>query len=222
MRLSLDWLKEYIPTKKSAEEIADVLTFTGTEVDSIEELGKGFGDILVGEITKLDPHPNADRLQLATVSLGRKKVSLVCGATNIAVGQKVPVVLAGVTLPDGTKIEKTKIRGVESFGMLCSPQELGIGEDHSGILVLSEGARTGASLKEVFSLNDTVLDCDITPNRSDCFSIVGLAREVAAADHDAKRVAHIDHQIHSESKVTTVSKDRAQEIVAIDVKAPAL
>lgn len=222
MRLSLEWLKEYIPTKKSAEEIAEVFTFTGTEVDSIEELGKGFGDIIVGEITKLDPHPNADRLQLATVSLGRKKVSLVCGATNIAVGQKVPVVLAGVTLPNGMLIEKTTIRDVESSGMLCSPLELGLGDDHTGILILPETARVGASLQDVFSLKDTVLDCDITPNRADCFSVVGLARELAAAEHDAKQVAHIDHKIHSESKVKAVSKDRANDVVAVDVKTPAL
>ena len=189
MLASLSWLKEYVSTPP-LPVLVDRLNETGTTVASVTTYGEGLEGILVGEILKVNPHPNADKLQLATVALPGKKLLIVCGASNIAAGQKVPVAQVGSSVPvgrEGTpmKIEKVKIRDVESQGMLCSAKELGLGEDHAGILILDETLKIGSKLTAALQLPEEVLDIEVTTNRGDELSIYGLAREISVVTGSA-------------------------------------
>ncbi len=178
MKAPLSWLSDFVPLTLPAKQLGARLTMSGTELEHIEQTGAAWPGLVVGKIIALEKHPNADRLQLATVDTGGETPAhIVCGATNIAPGQTVPVALPGSTVGD-MLIERRRVRGVASEGMLCSPKELGISEDHSGILILDTGPAPGTPLGE--ALGDTVLDLYITPNRPDCLSIRGIAREVAA------------------------------------------
>lgn len=181
MRLSYNWLKEYIKIKKTPEQLAEVLTLAGLEVEKIEKLGKGLDQIVVGQIKTMVDHTEADRLRVCKVDVGQTKLlNIVCGASNIKAGDKVPVVLVGATLPNGVKIEARRIRGVDSEGMLCAEDELGLGEDHAGIMILDKDLRVGQKLGKAIGLDDTVFDLALTPNRADWFSVLGLARELSA------------------------------------------
>jgi phenylalanyl-tRNA synthetase beta chain len=178
VKVPLRWLSEFVPLTLPAAALGARLTMSGTELEHIEHTGAAWPGLVVGKITALEKHPNADRLQLATVDIGTATAAhIVCGATNIAPGQTVPVALPGNTVGEMT-IERRRVRGVTSEGMLCSPKELGVSEDHAGILILDDGPAPGTPLAEV--LGDTVLDLYITPNRPDCLSVRGIAREVAA------------------------------------------
>lgn len=180
MLLSIDWLSDFLQPGISVSELADRLTMAGTEVDEIIEIGSQWDNVVVGRIEDITPHPAADKLRVASVSLGSHSDTIVCGAPNIAVGQRVPVALPGAVLPGGTTIKKTKIRGQASAGMICSETELGLGTDTSGIMVLSPDLEIGALIADALHLRDTVLNLGVTPNRADCFSVIGLAREIAA------------------------------------------
>lgn len=180
MKLPLVWLKDYIKVKEKPEELANLLSLSGSEVEYIQDFGDEMGKVVVGEILEIKPHPKANRLLLAKVDIGRKKLDIVCGAPNIRVGQKVPVALVGAKLANGMVIEKVAIRGEESEGMLCAEDELGLGEDHSGIMVLDKSAKIGQKFSEIYGSKEPVLDLAITNNRADCFSILGLAREIGA------------------------------------------
>jgi len=182
MKISYNWLKDFVKIKLTPEKLAEELTVKSFEVENVEKLGQGLEDIVVGEILDIKPHPQAEKLQLATVNIGKKEpVTFVCGAFNIKKGQEVPVVLVGTTLPDGTYVKKATIRGVESPGMLCSEKELGLGEDHTGIMILDPKLKVGQSLARALEIEDTVFDIDVLPNRAhDCLSNIGIAREVAA------------------------------------------
>ena len=180
MKFSVNWLREFVDLPKDPEEIADLLTRAGVETENIETCGANVEKVVVSQITASSRHPNADRLTVCEVDDGSgTKRQIVCGATNYKVADKVPVALPGAKLPNGTEIRKTKLRGVESDGMLCSPIELGLGEDASGLLILSSDAKVGAPISDVFPA-DTILDVEITPNRGDLLSHFGLAREIAA------------------------------------------
>lgn len=178
--MPLSWLKEYVAFEATAEELADKLTFSGIEVEGIETIGGGLDGVVVGEIIEIKPHPGADRLKLCKVNNGREELSVVCGASNYVLGDKVPFAGIGVRLPDGTEIKKAKLRGETSFGMLCSEVELGLSEDHSGLMILDKSLSAGTPLSEVVGPPETVLELEITWNRPDCLSIIGIAREVAA------------------------------------------
>ena len=186
MLVPLSWLKKYVPVSLPAKELAHRLTMAGTEVGSINETGATWDrdKVLVGRVLRVDKHPNADRLTLPAVDLGDgETVSVVCGAPNVAAGQKIAFAREGARLfsTRSGKVEKlkaAKIRGVLSAGMVCSELELGLGEGHEGILVLDESAPVGAPLADY--LGDAILDIEVTPNRPDCLSILGVAREVAA------------------------------------------
>jgi phenylalanyl-tRNA synthetase beta chain len=179
MKTSIRWLRNYIDIPWDADELAERLTLAGLEVEGIERLGVLPPSVVVGEILRRDPHPNADRLSVCTVNTGAAApLQMVCGAPNCAAGQKVACALVGTELP-GLTIRKAKIRGVESCGMICAEDELGLGNDHSGILVLPATAPVGAPVAEVLG-SDTVIDWEVTPNRSDWTSHVGIAREIAA------------------------------------------
>ncbi len=145
MLVSLNWLKEFVEIDRSAEEIADLLTMGGIEVESVTHVGHELDDVFIAAIEELTPHPESEKLTLARLNLGKRVVTVVCGAPNICVGQMVPYVAPGAVLPTGQKIEETKIRGVLSPGMLCSEKELGLGDDASGILVLDESCKPGVS-----------------------------------------------------------------------------
>lgn len=181
MKFTLSWLKELVEFDDTVEGLADKLTFAGLEVEQIERLGGTFEGVVVGEVKLVEPHPNADKLRLCTVEYGRAEpLRVVCGAPNVKAGGKYPFATVGTTLPGGVTLKKAKIRGVESLGMLCAKDELGLGEDHSGLLVLDESLRPGTPLAEVMGPPETVFELEITPNRPDCLSVIGIAREVAA------------------------------------------
>jgi phenylalanyl-tRNA synthetase beta chain len=181
MKFALSWLKEYVDFDDTIAGLSDKLTFAGLEVENIETLGGTFEGVVVGEVKQIEPHPDADKLRLCTVEYGAAEtLRVVCGAPNVAVGGKYPFATVGTTLPCGIKLKKAKIRGVESLGMLCAKDELGLGEDHSGLLVLDASLKPGMPLAAVMGPAETVFELEITPNRPDCLSIIGIAREVAA------------------------------------------
>jgi phenylalanyl-tRNA synthetase beta chain len=181
MKFALSWLKEYVDFDDTVAGLSDKLTFAGLEVEHIETLGGTFEGVVVGEVKQIEPHPDADKLRLCTVEYGAAEtLRVVCGAPNVAVGGKYPFATVGTTLPCGIKLKKAKIRGVESLGMLCAKDELGLGEDHSGLLVLDASLKPGTPLAAVMGPAETVFELEITPNRPDCLSIIGIAREVAA------------------------------------------
>jgi phenylalanyl-tRNA synthetase beta chain len=181
MKFALSWLKEYVDFDDTIAGLSDELTFAGLEVEHIETLGGTFEGVVVGEVKQIEPHPNADKLRLCTVEYGAAEtLQVVCGAPNVAVGGKYPFATVGTTLPCGITLKKAKIRGVESLGMLCAKDELGLGEDHSGLLVLDASLKPGTPLATVMGPAETVFELEITPNRPDCLSIIGIAREVAA------------------------------------------
>ncbi len=192
MRFSLNWLRQWVPTDLDAESVADRLTAAGLEVDDFEAVGEGLDGVVVAEITDCQSHPNADRLKVCEVEFGGDgPVSIVCGAPNARVGLKAPLATVGTCLPNGLKIKPAKLRGVASEGMLCSAPELGLGEDASGLLELDASLRPGTPLAQALGLPDHVIEVDLTPNRADCLSIRGIARELAAAASLACRAPEI-------------------------------
>ncbi|WP_303839027.1 phenylalanine--tRNA ligase subunit beta [Apibacter mensalis] len=189
MKISYNWLCKYIKTDLSVEKIASILTDTGLEVEDVEEIESVKGSlkgVVVGEVIECEKHPNADKLKLTKVNLGDQTVQIVCGAPNVEKGQKVPVATIGTTLysEDGSefKIKKSKIRGEESFGMICAEDELGLGKSHEGILVLDTNLKVGTPLNEVIPVSkDYCIEIGLTPNRTDAMSHYGVARDLYAA-----------------------------------------
>jgi phenylalanyl-tRNA synthetase beta chain len=182
MKVSLKWLKDYVDIKLTVGELAGRLTMAGLEVKGAQTTGGAWDNVVIGEVVALNPHPNADRLKLATVNLGTEQVTTVCGAPNISLGQRVAFAHIGARLIDprtgeAVVLKPAKIRGVVSEGMVCSEKELGISESHEGILVLPPEAPIGIPLGAY--LGDVILDLDVTPNRPDCLSVIGIAREIA-------------------------------------------
>jgi phenylalanyl-tRNA synthetase beta chain len=186
MKFTLSWLKEYVEFNLSPEELAERLTMVGLEVESVEYMGKGLEDIVIAEILGIRPHPNASKLVLCDVTDGTRRYNIVCGAKNMKIGDKVALARAGVKLPSSVKfpegilIQTAKIRGEVSEGMLCAENELGIGEEERGIMILPDSVKVGSRLIDVLGLNDVVIEIGVTPNRPDCLSVIGIAREVAA------------------------------------------
>ncbi|MBU3693553.1 MAG: phenylalanine--tRNA ligase subunit beta [Rhodocyclaceae bacterium] len=181
MKFSENWLREWVSPRGDTEALADLLTMAGLEVESLEPAAPLFSGVVVGEIVAIAPHPDADRLRVCQVACGAAKpLTIVCGAPNAAQGLKAPLAVVGAKLPGGLEIGKAKMRGVESFGMLCSAKELGISAEASGLLELPADAPVGADIRQYLDLADTVIELKLTPNRGDCLSIAGLAREVAA------------------------------------------
>ena len=180
MKFSVNWLREFVELPPSIEALAELLTMSGVEIEGIQKRGADFDKVVVAQITDSKPHPNADRLTVCVVDDGSgTKRQIVCGAKNYRVGDKVPLALPGAELTGGLKIRASKLRGVESEGMLCSAKELGVAEDAAGLLILSPEAKIGTPIRDLFPL-DTILDVEITPNRGDLLSHFGLAREIAA------------------------------------------
>lgn len=182
MLLSLSWLREFTPYEGTAEALGGRLTMLGLELEDILHPYEAIAPIVVGHVVECANHPESDHLHLCKVDAGQGALlDIVCGAPNVAAGQRVPVAPVGARLPDGTVIKKAKLRGAPSLGMICSERELGLSEDHSGIMVLPENLPVGAPLIDVLDLDREVLDISVTPNRADCLSVLGLARETALA-----------------------------------------
>lgn len=179
MIVNTNWLKKYTDYSFSAEELAERLTAIGLESNLIPDKAAGLEEVLIAEILAVNPHPNADRLTVCIVTTGEKQFAVVCGAPNVKKGLKVPLALVGSTLPNGITLKPVKIRGVASEGMLCAEDELGISDDHSGIMILDENAIVGGRLADYLSGNGRSLEIDLTPNRPDCTSHIGVAREIA-------------------------------------------
>lgn len=180
MKISLNWLNEFIEIPWSAEELAERLTLLGFEAESVEPILCTPDKVIVGKILEIKKHPQADKLTICQVDVRSEKLQIVCGAKNMKEGDLVPVALIGAQLPNGLSIKKGKLRGVESFGMMCSSQELLMAEESDGLLILTEEFSVGDSLTEKLPISDTLFEIGITPNRGDCLSHLGLAREVAA------------------------------------------
>ena len=180
MKVPLNWLKAYIEVDEPPARVAERLTFSGIEVEGIETFGADLSGMVAAEIRAVDRHPNADRLTVCRVFDGTAECQVVCGAPNARAGLMVPFAPAGVSLPDGTRIKASKLRGVESHGMLCAEDELGLSEDHGGLMILDASVAPGTPLNDLFGGPETVLDLEITPNRPDCLGIIGVARELSA------------------------------------------
>jgi phenylalanyl-tRNA synthetase beta chain len=208
MKVPLSWLREYVDVDLAPEILAQRLTMLGMEVKGIEAWGADWRNVVVGELLTVEKHPRADRLSLTTVSVGAgEPLEIVCGATNIAPGQRVPVALPGAVLPGDRRIERTEKMGVVSNGMLCSGDELGLTVDADGILILPAGTPLGAELTALYG--DTVLDVDVKPNRGDALSIVGLAREVAALTGSPLRFPPTD-AVESDRRCRRASPSRSR------------
>ncbi len=181
MRISLQWLSEWIGGPLPApKDLAARLTMAGLEIEGVAAAAPPLPGVIVGEIVERVPHPNADTLSVCQVNTGSATVQIVCGAPNARAGMKAPLAMVGAKLPGGLEIKQAKLRGVDSMGMLCSARELGLAEDGQGLLDLPAELRTGATLVEALGLDDTILEVNLTPNRGDCMSVAGIAREVAA------------------------------------------
>ena len=224
MKVSLKWLSDYVDVPSNIKEFCDRLDLTGTGVEGIETLGATFDGVVVGYVETCEEHPDSDHMHVVTVDVGGEEpIQIVCGAPNIAQGIKVPVATVGAVLPGDFKIKKSKLRGVASCGMCCSKRELGLGTDHEGIWVLPEDAVVGTPIAEYLGLTDTVIDLEITPNRPDCLSMVGFAREVGAMygldwREPAAQLEEADEPIEGQVSVTIDDAERCPRYTARLIK----
>ena len=178
MKISEQWLYEWVNPGLPTDELAHMITMAGLEVEGVEPVAGQFDGVIVAEVLRAEQHPNADKLRVCEVSTGSDTVQIVCGAPNARAGLKTPLAQIGAVLPGDFKIEKAKLRDVESRGMLCSGAELGLSEDSDGLLELAADAPLGVDLREYLGLDDQVIEVDLTPNRADCLGLRGIAREV--------------------------------------------
>src|SRR4051812_28270540 len=179
MKVSESWLREWVNPAVTTDELVAQLTMAGLEVDAIEKVAGDFTGVIVGEIVACEQHPDADKLRVTQVAgLPDGPTQVVCGAANARIGIKIPFATIGAELPGDFHIKKAKLRGVESFGMLCGQTELKAGDDDTGLWELAADAPVGADIRDYLNLNDKLIEVDLTPNRSDCLSVKGIAREV--------------------------------------------
>ena len=204
MNISTSWLREWISPVVTDEILAEQLTMAGLEVDGIETVAPAFSKVVVGHVVSCEKHPDADKLNLCQVDVGEAEtVQIICGAKNVRIGLKVMAALVGAKLPGDFKIKKAKLRGVESFGMICSESELGISDSSEGIAELDVEASIGQDVREYLDLDDHIIELDITPNRGDCFSVLGVAREVSANYNMAFVMPDIEITALGKSSVAT-------------------
>lgn len=200
MKFTRDWLQKYVDTDGlSNAQLAEHLTMLGLEVDAVEELYEDLAALKTGHILSAEKHPDADKLQVCKVQIGEETHQIVCGAPNARTGLNVVVALPGTTLPGNFKIKKSKVRGVESLGMICSERELGLSDDHQGIMELPDGTAHGQSFIETVGLADTMIEVDLTPNRPDCASVIGTAREVAGVVRKPLQIPVLNAEITNTS-----------------------
>ncbi len=228
MKFSESWLRSFVNPSIAGAEFTHLLTMAGLEVEEEEPVAPGFEGVIVAQVLAVDKHPDADRLNVCRVDVGGAITQIVCGAPNVAPGLKVPCALPGATLPGDFKIKIAKVRGVESKGMLCSAKELGIAEDASGLLVLPADAPLGENLRTYLDLDDRLLTLKLTPNRADCLSLTGIAREVAALTGTPAtypQTAPVAPQIDARREIILDAPDACplycgRVIAGVDAKAP--
>jgi len=214
MKVSLSWLNNYIPIdKESYNSIADSLTMVGLEVDSVTDRYDYLDSVVVGRILNIKPHPNAEKLKLCDVDIGSRVIRVVCGAPNIYEDLVAPVALPGTSFPEGYVLEKGKIQNEISEGMLCSEAELSLGPDRSGVMILDQKQLIGNKLAKALELSDMVFEIDLTPNRPDCLSTIGVAREIAAFQQTTIK--------YPETSLSD-SSDKISDFTSITIKAPDL
>lgn len=221
MKFSEQWLREWVNPAISTDELSAQLTMAGLEVDGIEAVAGQFSGVVVGEVVSKEQHPDADKLSLCQVTDGTETFQVVCGAANVRTGLKIPFAKIGAVLPGDFKIKKAKLRGVESFGMLCAETELQIGEDSSGLMELAADAPVGADLREYLNLDDQVIEVDLTPNRADCLGMAGLAREVAVLNKlsvNAPVIEPVAVTIADKAQVEVVAQDACPRYLGRIVK----
>ena len=216
MKVTLNWLKQYVEFDWSPEALAERLTMIGIEVEGVEKLGGEFDGVVVAQVITKDKHPNADKLTVCRVNDGKGERQIVCGAQNFKAGDKVPLIFPGYSLPAKPgeppfTIKVGKIRGVESHGMMCSPQELGLGDLVEGLLILREDAKVGQPFAEYLGRtgSDVVYDLEITPNRPDLNSVIGIAREISAVTGNPLKLPFIK---------LSEAGSRAEELVAVRIE----
>lgn len=220
MHASIKWLNDYVSITEAPEALADQLTMAGIPVASVESLRQNIQNVVTGKVIEVNPHPAADRLSVCKINIGENKVTIVTGATNVRAGQMVPVALEGAKLPSGKAIEKAEFRGVMSQGMLCSAEELNLDakiitpELREGIYILPAETAVGIDIQTALGLDDTVLEFELTPNRADCFSVIGLAREVAVLTNTTVKKPMLALQEQGEGK--------AGALATVTINEPAL
>jgi len=201
MKFTLNWLQNYVDTGSlSTEQLSDQLTMLGLEVDSVLPLYQELSSLITGLVISREKHPNADKLSLCLVDIGEETLQIVCGAPNVREGLAVVVARPGTTLPGKVKIKKSKVRGIESFGMICSERELAISDEHDGIMELANDTKPGQSFIKASGLEDTLIEVDLTPNRPDCASVIGIAREICAFTQQQLSIPITDATIKLSSK----------------------
>lgn len=219
MRVSYEWLKDMVDVPEDPKDLVKEYIHTGTEVEAVEKVGADLEHVVTGKILTKVPHPDSDHMWLTTVDVGMKNVDkdgkpeplqIVCGAQNFNAGDHIVVAMIGAHLPGDVKIKKSKLRGVESYGMNCSERELGLGSDHSGIMILPEDAPVGVDFTDYYGISDTVVDCEITPNRPDCLSMEGMAVETSAIFDEDTHIT--EPQIKSE--IATRTEDLVDVTIA--------
>ena len=210
MQLTEAWLKEFVQPPIAIDALAAQLTMAGLEVDAVQPVAGQFNGVVVGEVLSTIQHPNADKLKVCQVNVGRTEpLQIVCGASNVRPGLKIPAALVGAVLPGDFNIKDSKLRGEMSCGMLCSEKELGLAEQSSGLMELPVDAPVGADIRDYLVLNDHVIELGLTPNRADCLSIEGVAREVAV----------LNQLPYTPVKVPAISIDH-QDILEIHIENP--
>lgn len=230
MKLSEQWLRTWVNPDVTSEELAEQLTMAGLEVDDVSPVAAPFNDVVIGEVLTVEPHPDADRLRVTTVSVGAlnngEPLQIVCGAPNVSVGMKAPVAMIGAVLPNGLKIKKGKLRGVASHGMLCGASEIDLEDEIDGLLELPADAPVGQDIREYLDLDAHIIDISITPNRGDCFSLRGIAREVAVINQTAFNeldIAKANASSEASAAITVETPDcpryLAQRVNGVDAKA---
>ena len=206
MQISEAWLRSYVNPPISTETLVEQLTMAGLEVGSVEPAAAIFSGVVVGEVISLQQHLDADRLRICQVAVGQEELlQIVCGASNVRVGLKIPAALCGAVLPGDFKIKKSKLRGEDSFGMLCSEKELGLAPEANGLMELSIDAPVGVDIRDYLSLNDSIIEVDLTPNRADCLCVEGLAREVALLNKMDWSITEVDKAVVSHPETVKVS-----------------
>jgi len=193
MKFSNEWLQTWVKPGLTNEELAHQITMAGLEVDGIDAVAGDFTGIVVGHVVECGQHPDADKLQVTKIDIGAEElIDIVCGASNCRAGLKVAVATVGAVLPGDFKIKKAKLRGQPSFGMLCSESEMGMAESAEGIIELPADAVPGTCIREFLGLDDVTIEVDLTPNRADCLSIAGIAREVGVLNNIAVTASRMD------------------------------
>jgi phenylalanyl-tRNA synthetase beta chain len=211
MKFSESWLREWINPEISSDKLADQLTMAGLEVDDVEKVAGDFSGVVVGKVVECKQHPNADKLRVTKVDIGKPELlDIVCGAPNCRQGLTVACATIGAVLPGDFKIKAAKLRGEPSEGMLCSYSELGISDDHNGIIELPDDAQLGQDIRQYLNLDDVMIDISVTPNRADCFGIIGVARDISAVNNIPMKELHVQEITHTIPDTLTIQVDETK------------